>query len=342
MSPASSTPAAHRPVLLEAALAALGLPAGRMRDGTYVDATFGRGGHSRAILERLAPSGRLIALDRDPEAVAAARAIADPRFSITQAPFSELARVLDEQLTGTGASQVHGVLADLGVSSPQLEDASRGFSFRRAGPLDMRMDPSRGPSAADWLATATQRQIGEAIGRYGEERFAKQVAKAIVAARAREPLLRTEQLAAVVAAAVPTREGGQDPATRTFQALRILVNRELEEVALMLPQALARLAAGGRLAVISFHSLEDRLVKRFLRACSADTLPRDLPIRARDLPQAPLRIVGKPRRASAAEVAANPRARSATLRAAERTGAALDPALLKRASSEHEPDAWRS
>ncbi|HVP08405.1 MAG TPA: 16S rRNA (cytosine(1402)-N(4))-methyltransferase RsmH, partial [Burkholderiales bacterium] len=238
MSPASSTPAAHRPVLLEEALAALALRA----DGIYVDATFGRGGHSRAILERLGASGRLIALDRDPEAVAAARAIADPRFSITHAPFSELSRVLDAQ----GAREVQGVLADLGVSSPQLEDASRGFSFRRAGPLDMRMDPSRGVSAADWLATATERQIGEAIGSYGEERFAKQVAKAIVAARAREPLLRTEQLAAVVAAAVPTREVGQDPATRTFQALRILVNRELEEVALMLPQAIARLAPGGR------------------------------------------------------------------------------------------------
>jgi 16S rRNA (cytosine1402-N4)-methyltransferase len=342
MNTASSTPAAHRPVLLEEALAALALPAGERRDGIYVDATFGRGGHSRAILERLGPRGRLIALDRDPDAVAAARAIDDPRFSITHAPFSELSRVLDARLSGTGARQVQGVLADLGVSSPQLEDAARGFSFRRDGPLDMRMDPSRGVSAADWLATATEREIREAIRSYGEERFAKQVAKAIVAARAREPLLRTEQLAAVVAAAVPTREGGQDPATRTFQALRILVNRELEEVALMLPQALERLAAGGRLAVISFHSLEDRLVKRFLRACSADMLPRDLPIRARDLPQAPLRILGKARRAAAAEIAANPRARSATLRVAERSGAALNPELLKHAFPEHEPDAWRS
>jgi 16S rRNA (cytosine1402-N4)-methyltransferase len=342
MNPASSTPAAHRPVLLEEALAALALPEGAMRDGIFVDATFGRGGHSRAILERLGPGGRLIALDRDPDAVKAARAISDPRFSITHAPFSELSRVLDAQLSGAGFGLVQGVLADLGVSSPQLEDAARGFSFRRDGPLDMRMDPSRGVSAADWLATATEKQIREAIGGYGEERFAKQVAKAIVAARAREPLLRTEQLAAVVAAAVPTRESGQDPATRTFQALRILVNRELEEVALMLPQALERLAAGGRLAVISFHSLEDRLVKRFLRACSADTLPRDLPIRARDLPQAPLRIVGKARRASAAEIAANPRARSATLRVAERSGAALNPELLKHAFPGHEPDAWRS
>ena len=307
-------------------------------DGVYVDATFGRGGHSRAILERLGPSGRLIALDRDPQAVAAGSEIRDPRFSIAHAPFSELAQVLDRAQAG----QVQGVLADLGVSSPQLEDPARGFSFRADGPLDMRMDPTRGVSAADWLATATEQQIREAIGGYGEERFAKQVAKAIVAARAREPLVRTEQLAAVVAAAVRTREAGQNPATRTFQALRILVNRELEEIAMMLPQATARLAAGGRLAVIAFHSLEDRLVKRFLRACSADTLPADLPIRARDLPQPPLRIVGKAMRASVAEIAANPRARSATLRVAERSSAVLDQAVLKRAFSEHGPDAWRS
>ena len=331
-------PTAHLPVLLEEALAALAIRA----DGVYVDATFGRGGHSRAILERLGSAGRLIALDRDPQAVAAAKEIRDPRFSITHAPFSELAQVLDPQLARLGVPQVHGVLADLGVSSPQLEDPARGFSFRADGPLDMRMDPSRGVSAADWLATATEQQIREAIGGYGEERFAKQVAKAIVAARAREPISRTEQLAAIVAAAVRTREAGQNPATRTFQALRILVNRELEEIALMLPQAVARLAPGGRLAVIAFHSLEDRLVKRFLRACTESGLPADLPIRARDLPQPPLRILGKAVRASAAEVAANPRARSATLRAAERTAGALDQSILHRAFSEHGPDAWRS
>ena len=330
-----SAPApAHRAVLREEALSALAIRA----DGVYVDATFGRGGHSRAILARLGPAGRLIALDRDPQAVAAAGAITDPRFRIAHAPFSELAQVLDR----LGVGQLQGLLADLGVSSPQLEDPARGFSFRTDGPLDMRMDPTRGVGAADWLATATEQQIREAIASYGEERFAKQVAKAIVDARAREPLLRTEQLAAVVAAAVrqreTRREAGQDPTTRTFQALRILVNRELEEVALMLPQALARLAAGGRLAVISFHSLEDRLVKRFLRACSSDSLPADLPIRARDLPQPPLTLVGKALRASAAEVAANPRARSATLRVAERGTAALDPTILHRI----EPDAWRS
>jgi 16S rRNA (cytosine1402-N4)-methyltransferase len=321
---------AHRAVLLEEAVAALAI----RTDGVYVDATFGRGGHSRAILERLGPSGRLIALDRDPQAIEAARAIRDARFTAVHAPFSELAQVLDRH----SAVLVDGVLADLGVSSPQIEDPARGFSFRADGPLDMRMDPTHGVSAADWLATATEQQIREAIASYGEERFAKQVAKAIVAARAREPIGRTEQLAAVVAAAVRTREAGQNPATRTFQALRILVNRELEEIALMLPQATARLAAGGRLAVIAFHSLEDRLVKRFLRACSADSLPLDLPIRARDLPQPPLRIVGRAVRASAAEIAANPRARSATLRAAERTGAPLDESMLYRIG----PDAWRS
>ena len=334
-----STPIlAHRAVLLEEAIEALAIQEGERRDGVYIDATFGRGGHSRAILARLGPAGRLIALDRDPQAVEAARSIADPRFHIEHAPFSELEQVLER----LGAGKVQGVLADLGVSSPQLDDPARGFSFRSDGPLDMRMDPTRGVSAADWLATATEQQIREAIGGYGEERFAKQVAKAIVDARAREPLLRTEQLAAVVAAAVRTREAGQNPATRTFQALRILVNRELEEIAMMLPQATARLAAGGRLAVIAFHSLEDRLVKRFLRACATDNLPADLPIRARDLPQPPLRLVGRATRASAAEIAANPRARSATLRAAERTGAALDPAVLNRAFSEHGPDAWRS
>ena len=325
---------AHRTVLLEEAVDALAV----RPDGSYLDATFGRGGHSRAILRQLGPSGRLIALDRDPQAVAAAREIKDPRFVVEHAPFSELERVLDRLAVG----QVQGVLADLGVSSPQLEDASRGFSFRADGPLDMRMDPTRGVSAADWLATATEQQIREAIGGYGEERFAKQVAKAIVDARAREPLVRTEQLAAVVAAAVRKRETrrevGQNPATRTFQALRILVNRELEEVALMLPQAVRRLAPGGRLAVIAFHSLEDRLVKRFLRACSEDRLPPDLPIRARDLPQAPLRIAGKARRASAAEIMANPRARSATLRVAERTGAIFNESILQSIG----PEPWRS
>jgi len=324
---------AHRAVLLEEALAALAPKPG----GIYVDATFGRGGHSRALLERLGPSGRLVALDRDPQAIATAREITDPRFAAVHAPFSALAPALAR----LGIEKVDGVLADLGVSSPQLEDASRGFSFRRPGPLDMRMDPTRGTTAAEWLAQATEQEMREAIASYGEERFAKQVAKAIVAARAREPIVRTEQLAAVVAQAVGTREGGQDPATRTFQAVRILVNRELEEIALMLPQALAALEQGGRLAVISFHSLEDRRVKRFFAAASRPDVPENLPIRASEMPQAPLRIIGRVTRPTDSEVSANPRARSAKLRVAERTGAPLDRAFLKRIS-EHEPDAWRS
>jgi len=321
---------AHRAVLLEEAITALAVRA----DGVYVDATFGRGGHSRAILARLGTAGRLIALDRDPEAVAAARTISDPRFSIAHAPFSELSSVLD----GAHAPAIDGVLADLGVSSPQLEDAARGFSFRADGPLDMRMDPTRGESAADWLARASAAQIREAIEEYGEERFAKQVAAAIVAARAREPIVRTQQLADLVAGAVRTREAGQSPATRTFQALRLLVNRELEEVSLMLPQAVARLAPGGRLAVVSFHSLEDRIVKRFVRALANPDVPRDLPLRASEMPQPPLRILGRLQRPAAREIAANPRARSAVLRVAERTSVPLDPALLSRI----EPDAWRS
>jgi len=229
----------HQAVLLEASLEALAI----RDDGIYVDATFGRGGHSRAILARLGGRGRLIALDRDPEAVREGGRIADPRFCIVHAPFSALASVLDAER----APAVHGVLADLGASSPQFDDPQRGFSFRADGPLDMRMDPTRGETAAEWLARATRAEIREVLRRYGEERFAEQIAAAIVAARAREPLVRTRQLAELVGAAVRTREAGQSPATRTFQALRILVNRELEEVSLMLPQAVARLAPGGRL-----------------------------------------------------------------------------------------------
>lgn len=320
----------HRAVLLSEAVDALAV----RPDGVYVDGTFGRGGHSRAILERLGAQGVLIAIDRDPQAIAAARSIADSRLRAVHARLSELASVLDAQ----GVRHAHGMLFDLGVSSPQLEDPARGFSFRADGPLDMRMDTSAGQTAAQWLAAASEREIREAIGDYGEERFAKQVAEAIVAAREREPIVRTKQLADIVGPAVRTREPGQDPATRTFQALRILVNRELQEVSLMLPQAISRLAAGGRLAVISFHSLEDRIVKRFMRAASRAELPRDLPIRASEMPQMPLKIVGRAIRASAAEIAENPRARSAMLRVAERTGARFDPSLFDRI----EPDAWRS
>jgi len=285
--------------------------------GTYIDGTFGRGGHSRGILARLGPQGRLIALDRDPQAVASAQSIADPRFQVVQTAFSRL----EQALAALGVGTVDGMLFDLGVSSPQLDDPDRGFSFRRDGPLDMRMDPGSGVSAAQWLATAAEAEIREAIRTYGEERFAQQIAKAIVAARRIEPLVSTRQLADLVGAAVRTREAGQDPATRTFQALRILVNRELEEVQVMLPQAAARLSAGGRLAVISFHSLEDRIVKRFLQAGARPEVPRDLPLRDSEMPQPSLRIVGHAIRAGTGEVRANPRARSAILRVAERTTA---------------------
>jgi 16S rRNA (cytosine1402-N4)-methyltransferase len=313
----------HRPVLEREAVEALAIRAA----GTYVDGTFGRGGHSRAILARLGPQGRLIGLDRDPDAAAAAREITDPRFSFVRTRFSDLSAL---------PALVDGLLFDLGVSSPQLDDPQRGFSFRADGPLDMRMDPSTGPSAAEWLATAEQQQIMEVIRDYGEERFAKQIAAAIVAARRRQPLLRTRQLADLVAQTVRTREPGQDPATRTFQALRIHLNRELEEVSLMLPQAVARLAPGGRLAVISFHSLEDRIVKRFLQSQARPTLPRELPLRASEMPQPVLKLSGGAQRASREETQSNPRARSATLRVAERTAA---PYTLSRI----EPDArWRN
>jgi 16S rRNA (cytosine1402-N4)-methyltransferase len=303
----------HTPVLLAESLAALDIRA----DGTYLDATFGRGGHSRAILAALGPNGRLVALDRDPEAVQAGHLIGDPRFSIAHAHFSQLGEVL----AGLGVTELDGALFDLGVSSPQIDDAARGFSFRMDGPLDMRMDPTRGESAAQWLAHASESDIREVIKDYGEERFAKQIAAAIVAARATEPLGRTRQLAKLVGEAVRTREAGQDPATRTFQALRIFINRELEEVSLSLPQAAMRLAPGGRLAVISFHSLEDRIAKHFIRACGVPDLPRDLPLRANELPQPLLEPVGRAVKAGPAEVRSNPRARSATLRIARRTGA---------------------
>ena len=309
---------AHTPVLLEEAVAALSI---RPR-GTYVDATFGRGGHARRILDRLGPAGRLVALDRDPAAEGAARAIADTRFTFRRAWFSELQEVLAElHIDG-----VDGVLLDLGVSSPQIDDPARGFSLRADGPLDMRMDPSRGESAAEFIARADVRELTEVIRDHGEERFAQSIARAIVAARAVAPVVRTRQLAALVAQAVRTRPRGdrsQDPATRTFQALRIHVNRELAELALTLPQAVRLLATGGRLAVISFHSLEDRIVKRFFAAASqpygGDARLARLPLTATALPGTPLARVGRAIRPSAREVEANPRARSATLRIAERT-----------------------
>jgi 16S rRNA (cytosine1402-N4)-methyltransferase len=306
-----ATPLQHTPVLLDETISALGVRA----DGTYVDCTFGRGGHSRALLACLGAEGRVIGLDRDLVAVNAGRSIVDGRFNIVHAPFAELGSVLVD----LGVPQVDGILLDLGMSSAQVDDAARGFSFRREGPLDMRMDTSRGETAAQWLADAAEREIWEVIGRYGEERFAKQIAAAIVAARARGPVASTQQLAAIVAAAVRTREAGQDPATRTFQALRIHVNQELAQLSLVLPQAVEALCPGGRLAVISFHSLEDRIVKRFMREeARLDKMPPGLPIRSRDLPPPHLRLVGKPVKPTATEVAANPRARSAMLRVAEK------------------------
>jgi 16S rRNA (cytosine1402-N4)-methyltransferase len=314
----------HVPVLLEEAVAALAVKPG----GTYVDATFGRGGHSRRILARLDARGHLIALDRDPAAEATARSWSDARFRFHRAQFSELPQVLDAERIGN----VDGVLLDLGVSSPQIDEAERGFSLRADGPLDMRMDPTRGSSAAEWLAAVTERELREVIADYGEERFAQQIARAIVAARAHEPIVRTRQLAAIVAKAVRARGQGdrsQDPATRTFQALRIHVNEELTELSLALERVLPRLASGGRLAVISFHSLEDRLVKQFLRKHAepygGDARVARLSIATRALPVPPLRLVGRAIRPAADEVAANPRSRSARLRVAERTGGGPSP-----------------
>ncbi len=304
---------AHIPVLLHSAVDALAIKA--RPNSTFVDATFGRGGHSRLILRQLGPQGRLIAMDRDPDAMVAARQIRDTRFISIHAPFSALGATL----AALQERNIAGVLFDLGVSSPQLDDLERGFSFRFDAPLDMRMDRTKGASAARWLEVAQEAEIREVLSSYGEERFAKQIAKAIVTARRRGPIRTTGQLAALVGAAVRTREPGQDPATRTFQALRIHINKELEELSLALPQALAVLVPLGRLVVISFHSLEDRVVKRFMRENTrSGALPERLPIRERELPTLKLRVLGKPIRPDREEVKANPRARSAILRVAEK------------------------
>ncbi len=301
----------HTTVLLEQAVDGLNVRS----DGTYVDCTFGRGGHSRLILARLGARGRLVALDRDPQAVSAGGEIDDRRFEMLHGRFGRLG----ELAARAGIVRADGILLDLGVSSPQLDDAGRGFSFRFDAPLDMRMDPGSGETAAAWLAHASEREIREVIKTYGEERFAKQIAAAIVAARAGGSLGTTRELAAVVAKAVPTREPHQDPATRTFQALRIHINQELEELSLALPQSVRLLAPRGRLVVISFHSLEDRIVKRFLREESRrDRLPARLPVRARDLPPPGIKVIGRGVRPAAAEIAANPRARSAIMRVAEK------------------------
>jgi 16S rRNA (cytosine1402-N4)-methyltransferase len=302
---------AHVSVLLEEAIEALA----PRPDGVYVDGTFGRGGHSRALLQRLGPQGRVIAFDRDPEAIAHGRAWSEPRLTLVHAPFSRLGAELD----ALGVAQVDGILLDLGVSSPQLDAPERGMSFRFDAPLDMRMDPTSGEPVSSWLARASREEIREVIKNYGEERFADAIAKAIVAARARAPIERTGRLAELVAQAVRTREPGQHPATRTFQALRIFVNRELEELSLTLPQAMARLRPGARLVVISFHSLEDRIVKHFMREHSfPPPLPPGLAVREAERPVPPLRWVVRKLRPSAEECARNRRARSAVMRVAER------------------------
>ena len=301
----------HTTVLLNEAVDSLSGDSFTKPGQTYVDATFGRGGHSRAVLARMPPTSRLIAFDKDPEAVAAANAIADERFSLRHEGFAAMS-----QLEG---SSVAGILMDLGVSSPQIDNPARGFSFRADGPLDMRMDTTRGQSAADWLATAPVEQIAEVIREYGEERFAFQVAKAIAARREQGgPLRGTRELAELVARTVKTREPGQDPATRTFQALRIFVNAELEELGQALEASLHVLQPGGRLVVISFHSLEDRIVKQFVAMHLREVVDRRAPFAAPKAMklQAIARI--KP---TAEEVAANPRARSAIMRVAERTEA---------------------
>jgi 16S rRNA (cytosine1402-N4)-methyltransferase len=303
----------HIPVLLGESMQALGVTA----NGLYIDGTFGRGGHARAILARLGPSGRLLACDRDPDAVAAGQALAkaDPRFSIVRARYSDLPAVAEVQgLMG----RVNGLLLDLGVSSPQLDRAERGFSFSADGPLDMRMDPDAGESAAQWLARAEQREIAQVLKDYGEERFARRIARAICEARATTPIDTTAALATLCERAVPTREPGRHPATRTFQALRIQVNAELDELRTLLGRACDLLATGGRLVVISFHSLEDRIVKRFIRdEARGAAVPKGLPVRDDQLHRR-LRPIGGAVHASEAEVAANPRARSAVLRTAER------------------------
>lgn len=280
-------------------------------DATYVDATFGRGGHSRAILQRLGPAGRLVAFDKDPEAIEAAAQIADARFAIRHQGFRSIGEL--------GPASVAGVLLDLGVSSPQIDNPARGFSFRADGPLDMRMDTTRGQSVAQWLATAETGRIAEVIRDYGEERFAVPIAKAIAARRQeRGPVATTAELAELVARAVKTREPGQDPATRTFQALRIFINAELEELQEALGAALDILQPGGRLVAISFHSLEDRIVKQFIARHAREVVDRRAPFAA---PQ-PTKLRALARvKPSEAEVAANPRARSAIMRVAERTAA---------------------
>ncbi|MCP1660301.1 16S rRNA (cytosine(1402)-N(4))-methyltransferase RsmH [Neisseria perflava] len=309
----------HITVLLHEAVDALNIRA----NGVYVDGTFGRGGHSRLILSRLGENGRLVVFDKDPQAIAVAQELAaqDKRVRVVHDGFATFQAALD----GLGIVKIDGALFDLGISSPQIDEGERGFSFRFDAPLDMRMDPTRGLSAAEWIAVASEQELNEVIKNYGEERFSRQIARAIVAQREENPIDTTRKLAQLVAQNVRTRERGQDPATRTFQAVRIFINRELEEVEAVLPQVVGRLKEGGRLAVIAFHSLEDRIVKQFVKKHSQHApLPRWAAVKEADLPQPPLKAVGKAVKPNEAETAANPRARSAVLRVAERTGGAFE------------------
>lgn len=306
---------AHISVLLEEAIQGLAIKP----DGCYLDGTFGRGGHSRAILAQLGPQGRLYAIDRDPAAIATAEAFKeDSRFHITHSAFSALADIAQQQNI---VGKIDGILLDLGVSSPQLDDADRGFSFMRDGPLDMRMDPTTGISAADWLAQADVEDISFVLREYGEERFAWRIAQAIVAARSETPFSRTAELAKLISDSVPkSNKEKKHPATRSFQAIRIYINSELEQVNQALHAALKVLKPGGRLVVISFHSLEDRLVKQFMRRfAKGEPVPRGIPLTDAQMQQrTELTLVGKAIKASEAELVANPRARSAVLRIAQR------------------------
>ncbi|PCM43848.1 16S rRNA (cytosine(1402)-N(4))-methyltransferase RsmH [Marinobacter sp. ANT_B65] len=302
----------HRSVLLDSAVDYLVSDS----DGKYVDGTFGRGGHSQLILGRLGPSGQLLGIDKDPEAIRVAEVLADndSRFGYFHGSFAELGRAVSD----AGWNEVDGVLMDLGVSSPQLDDASRGFSFMREGPLDMRMNPLQSPSAAQWLAHAEEREIADVIWRYGEERFSRRIARLIVERRKEAPIETTLQLAALVSEAVVKKEKHKHPATRTFQAVRIFINRELEDLEAGLQAAVDKLAPGGRLVVISFHSLEDRLVKRFMRDLArGPRLPKGIPVTA-EQEASDFRLIGKANKAGAGEVSENVRARSAVMRVLER------------------------
>ncbi|MDB2705320.1 16S rRNA (cytosine(1402)-N(4))-methyltransferase RsmH [Pseudomonadota bacterium] len=303
----------HLPVLLNETVASLAVKAG----GIYIDGTFGRGGHARQVLSQLSEQGRLLGLDKDPAAIETAKQLSleDPRFSIEQCSFADMSTVVNERLW---QGKVDGILLDIGVSSPQIDVADRGFSFQKEGPLDMRMNPDIGISAAEWLATAKVEDITFVIKTLGEERFGKRIANAIVETREHTPIISTTQLAALVDKAMPFREKNKHPATRTFQAIRIYINNELEDLKTGLEQALDALAIGGRLSVITFHSLEDRIVKRYFRdEAKGDDLPSNFPIRAEDL-HPRIKLIGKATKAGELELAINPRARSAVLRVVEK------------------------